>query len=79
MTTNLYGSRVIVKTEAGAYISGILWASSPGGSLFVKKEEVCLDVDFASQVGSWEILAKPEHWRGKGEVVEDPRTSETAL
>lgn len=72
MTANP-SSYVIVKTEQGAYIGGKLWAASPGGKLFVKKEEVCLDVDFASRISAWEILPKAEDWYGKGEVVEDPR------
>jgi len=72
MTDNLAGAYVIVKTQQGAYIGGVLWASSPNGALFIKKEEICLDPDFASNVGAWEALPK-EAWRGKGEIVEDPR------
>ena len=68
------GSYVIVKTEQGALIGGTLWASAPNGNLFITKEEICLDVDFASNVGEWEVLPrKGEAWRGKGEIVEDPR------
>jgi hypothetical protein len=73
ITTNHTGSRVVVKTKQGAYIGGILRAWSKSGGLFIKKEEICLDVDFASQVSAWEILPKAEDWYGKGEVVEDPR------
>jgi hypothetical protein len=73
MKTRLAGSRVVVKTEQGAYIGGTFWASSPGGNLFVKKQEICLDVDFASHVSAWEILRKPEMWHGNGEIVDDPR------
>ena len=73
MTDNLAGAYVIVKTQAGALIGGILWASSPDGALFVMKEEICLDVDFAGADSEWQQVRK-EAWRGKGEIVDDPRT-----
>lgn len=70
--TDLAGSRVIVKTEQGAYIGGILWSSSPDGQLFVMKDEICLAVELAATDSEWQQIPR-EAWRGLGEVVEDPR------
>jgi hypothetical protein len=71
--TDKTGAKVVVKSAQGAYIGGVLGAIAPNGNLFVLKDEVCLDVDFASDVGAWEVLSKREHWCGKGKIVDDPR------
>jgi hypothetical protein len=76
LKTNLAGSRVVVRTEAGAYIGGTLWAWSKAGALFVTKEEICLNADLAAVASEWEQIPR-EAWTGLGVVVDDPRDGQT--
>ena len=64
--------RVVVLTAQGAYIGGRFWSSSPAGDIYLLKDEICLNVDLATNPDEWERI-KQERWRGKGEIVEDPR------
>ena len=68
------GQYVIVESEQGALVGGVFSGASRNGNLFLMKEEICLDVDFARYSNNWESLTKPEPWCGLGRIVDDPRT-----